>query len=133
MKYPDNLLYSKSHEWLQELEDGSVLIGITAYAAEQMGGVVYVDLPEADDEAELGESFAEAESVKAVSEIISPVSGVISVVNQDLEDQPNLLNDSPMTRGLFVSAMSANAKSLWTRQHTKPLSRNRVLRFFRSA
>ncbi|NCC83373.1 MAG: glycine cleavage system protein GcvH [Clostridia bacterium] len=95
MKYPDNLLYSKSHEWLQELEDGSVLIGITAYAAEQMGGVVYVDLPEADDEAELGESFAEAESVKAVSEIISPVSGVISVVNQDLEDQPNLLNDSP--------------------------------------
>ena len=95
MKYPDNLLYSKSHEWLQELEDGSVLIGITAYAAEQMGGVVYVDLPEADDEAELGESFAEAESVKAVSEIISPVSGVISVVNQDLEDQPNLPNDSP--------------------------------------
>lgn len=95
MTYPKEYKYTKSHEWIKSNEDGSVLIGITEYAAEAMGGIVYVDLPEEDDEAEVGESFAEAESVKAVSEIISPVSGTISAVNEELEDEPALLNDKP--------------------------------------
>ncbi len=93
--YPENLLYSKSHEWIEEAEDGTYILGITAYAADQMGGVVFMDLPDEDDEVEEGESFAEAESVKAVSEIISPLTGTITEVNRDLEDEPGLLNDKP--------------------------------------
>lgn len=95
MSYPKEFKYSESHEWIKENEDGSVLIGITAYAAEQLGGVVYVDLPEEEDELEIGENFSEAESVKAVAEIISPVCGVIAEVNEELEDEPGLLNDKP--------------------------------------
>ncbi len=95
MEYPGNLLYSKSHEWVLEQEDGTCVIGITHYAAEQMGGVVFVDLPDVDDDAEVGETIAEAESVKAVSEIISPVTGVVTAVNDELEENPALLNDQP--------------------------------------
>lgn len=95
MAYPKEFKYSKSHEWLKENEDGTWSLGITQYAADAMGGVVYVDLPEEDDEVEAGESFAEAESVKAVSEIISPVTGRIAAVNEALEDEPALLNEKP--------------------------------------
>ncbi len=95
MAYPEELKYSKSHEWVKENEDGSVLVGITTYAAEELGDVVYVDLPEEEDTYDVGEEFGEAESVKAVAEIISPVSGVIAEVNEALEDEPELLNESP--------------------------------------
>lgn len=95
MAYPKEYKYSKSHEWVMENEDGTWSLGITAYAAEQLGGVVFVDLPEEEDEVEMEESFAEAESVKAVAEIISPLTGEVAEVNDALEDEPALLNDKP--------------------------------------
>ncbi len=113
MEYPGNLLYSKSHEWLLEQEDGTCVIGITHYAAEEMGGVVYVDLPDEQDDVEVGETFAEAESVKAVSEILSPVSGTITQVNYELEETPALLNDQPYEAWIVkVSDVSAREELL---------------------
>ena len=94
MDFPQELKYTKSHEWIKE-EDGLFLVGLTDHAQDQMGGIVYVDLPEEDDEFYEGESFAEAESVKAVSEIFSPIDGVVVAVNEELEDEASLINEKP--------------------------------------
>ncbi|MDO5043874.1 MAG: glycine cleavage system protein GcvH [Coriobacteriia bacterium] len=94
MAYPNNLKYTKSHEWLLE-EDGVFALGLTDYAQDQMGDIVFVELPEVDDEVEAGSAFAETESVKAVSEIFSPVDGKVVEVNEELEDEPSMLNSDP--------------------------------------
>jgi len=94
MSNPVNLKYAKSHEWLS-MEDDVAVIGITDFAQNALGSVVFVDLPEVGDEVTAGESFGEVESVKAVSDLISPVSGVICAVNEELNDSPELLNDEP--------------------------------------
>lgn len=94
MVFPQELKYTKSHEWIKE-EDGLFLVGLTDHAQDQMGGIVYVDLPEEADEFSEGESFAEAESVKAVSEIFSPIDGVVVAVNEELEDEASLINEKP--------------------------------------
>lgn len=89
-----DLKFTKTHEWL--LIDGDTAkIGITDYAQHQMGDIVYVDLPEVDDEVEIDESICEVESVKAVSEILSPVDGTIVSINEDLEDAPEKINSNP--------------------------------------
>jgi len=85
------LYYSESHEYVK-LEGDYAYIGITDYAQHALGNVVYVDLPEVDDEVEAGQEFGAVESVKAASDIISPVSGTVVAVNEALEDQPELLN-----------------------------------------
>lgn len=95
MNIPANLQYTDSHEWVVVEDDGTILVGLTDFAQDSMGEIVYVDLPEVDDEFEGEESFAEAESVKAVSEIYSPVDGVIVEVNEDLEDNPGAINEDP--------------------------------------
>jgi glycine cleavage system H protein len=101
MSIPTNLLYSKSHEWAR-VEGDSVVIGISHYAQDQLGEVVYVELPEVgtmvDDDDELGT----LESVKAVSEFSSPASGEVVEVNERLEDEPDLVNDSPYEDGWLV-------------------------------
>ena len=94
MNYPTDLRYTKSHEWLKE-EDGVAVIGITEYAQDALGDLVFINLPEVGDEVCAGESFGDVESVKAVSELISPVSGVICAVNEELIDAPDLLNTDP--------------------------------------
>ena len=94
MNYPTDLQYSKSHEWLK-LEDGVAVIGISDFAQDALGDVVFVDLPAVGDEVTAGESFGDVESVKAVSALISPVSGIICEVNEDLEDAPENLNEDP--------------------------------------
>ncbi len=95
MNYPENLLYAKSHEWVQKQEDGTYLIGITDYAQDALGDLVFINLPEVGDEVVKGETFADVESVKAVSDVFCPVSATIEEVNEDLADDPALINNDP--------------------------------------
>ena len=88
----DGLYYSESHEWLK-VEGEFGYIGITDYAQHQLGSVVYVDLPEVDDELNQGEEFGAVESVKAASDLLSPISGTVVEINEALEDKPELLNE----------------------------------------
>lgn len=92
MNYPTDLKYSKSHEWVK-IENGVAIIGISDFAQDALGDVVFVNLPEVGEETTAGESFGDVESVKAVSDLICPVTGTICEVNTDLEDSPELLNE----------------------------------------
>ena len=104
-KVIEGLYYSESHEYVRV--DGDVAyIGITDYAQHALGNVVYVDLPEVDDEVEAGEEFGAVESVKAASDIISPVSGTIVEVNEALEDQPELLNQDAFENWIIKVELS---------------------------
>lgn len=94
MNYPVDLKYSKSHEWIK-YEDGVAVIGISDFAQDALGDVVFVNLPQVGDEVVAGESFGDVESVKAVSDLISPVSGVVCEVNEELDDSPENLNEDP--------------------------------------
>lgn len=94
MNYPKELSYSKTHEWIRN-EDGIYVIGITDYAQHALGDVVFVNLPQEGDEVAAGESFGDVESVKAVSDVMSPVTGTICAVNEELADAPELLNNDP--------------------------------------
>ena len=94
MNYPAELKYSKTHEWIKT-EDGVAVIGISDYAQDALGDVVFVNLPAVGDEVVAGESFGDVESVKAVSDLICPVSGVVCAINEELEDAPENLNEDP--------------------------------------
>jgi glycine cleavage system H protein len=98
MELPDDLRYSADHEWAR-LEDGKVRIGITDYAQDALGDVVFVQLPEVGSAVSLGVSFAEVESTKSVSDIYAPVAGTVVEVNTDLADTPQRLNDDPYGEG----------------------------------
>ena len=89
----DDLLYSKSHEWVKE-EGGIYTVGITDYAQSELGDLVFVNLPEAGDDVTAGEAFGDVESVKGVTDIISPVTGVIAEINEDLLDNPAAIKES---------------------------------------
>ena len=88
----ENLKYSKSREWVEVLDNGNVRIGITDFAQHELGDLVFVNLPEEGDEIAVGEAFADVESVKAVSDVMSPVSGVVCAINEDLLDAPESIN-----------------------------------------
>lgn len=92
MKNPDNLKYSKTHEWVQNLDNGTVRIGLTDHAQSELGDIVFINLPQPGDALAMGESFADVESVKAVSDIYSPVSGKVAACNDALLDAPELIN-----------------------------------------
>lgn len=94
MNIPTDRLYTASHEWVQSTGDG-LLVGLTDFAQDHLGEIVYLELPSVGDEFEEGESFAEAESVKAVSEIYAPLAGSILEVNEELADNPAALNAAP--------------------------------------
>ncbi|MEU4549771.1 glycine cleavage system protein GcvH [Nonomuraea dietziae] len=97
---PDDLSYTKEHEWVAGLDDGlTVTVGITAYAAEALGDVVYVQLPEVGTTVEAGDSIGEVESTKSVSEIYAPVGGEVVEVNQAVVDKPDLVNSEPYGEG----------------------------------
>lgn len=95
MKHPEELRYSRSHEWVKKLEDGTVVIGLTDYAQDALGDLVFVNLPEEGDEVTAGEAFADVESVKAVSDVFSPVTGTVAEVNEALLDAPEMMNEDP--------------------------------------
>lgn len=94
MNFPKELKYTKSHEWIKE-EDGLLAVGLTDYAQDALGDLVFVNLPEVDDEVTAGEVFGDVESVKAVSDVYSPVTGVVSEINEELMDSPESINKAP--------------------------------------
>ena len=95
MNFPKELKYSRTHEWVRFQEDGTAYIGITDYAQDQLGDLVFVNLPAAGDSLQAGEAFADVESVKAVSDVNAPVSGVVKEVNEALADAPEKMNEAP--------------------------------------
>jgi len=100
LDYPVSLRYSRDHEWVATTEDDAVVrVGITDFAQEQLGDVVYVDLPAVGDSITSGESCGEVESTKSVSDLIAPVSGAITEVNDSLDDSPETVNSSPFEDG----------------------------------
>lgn len=98
---PEDLHYSKDHEWVR-VDGDEAIIGITDYAQDSLGDVVYVELPKAGEEFSASESFGSVESVKAVSEIFTPVSGTVSRINESLADEPEKVNSDPYGEGWMV-------------------------------
>lgn len=101
MEYSINFKYTKNHEWA-ELEDGTVKMGITDYAQSELGDIVFIELPEEGTQIKQGQDFIVVESVKAVSDVYAPVSGVVIEVNSVLEESPELVNESPHHEGWMV-------------------------------
>lgn len=95
MNFPKELKYSRSHEWVKYEDDGTVLIGLTDYAQNELGDLVFVNLPEEGDEVAAGEVFGDVESVKAVSDVYSPVAGAVVAINEVLLDVPESINEDP--------------------------------------
>jgi glycine cleavage system H protein len=106
------LKFSDSHEWVRDNGDGTVTIGISEHAQEMLGDVVFVDLPDVDDEIEAGDSFSLVESVKAASDIYAPISGVIVEINEDLSDRPELINEAPYDGGWIVTIKMSDPEEL---------------------
>ena len=101
LKFPNDVFYSPDHEWAR-IDGGIITIGIDDYAQDQMGDIVYVELPEVGDTFDKGDEFGTVESVKAVSEMYMPLGGEIVAVNSDLEDSPELINQSPYSDGWLI-------------------------------
>ena len=99
---PGDLEYTKEHEWLRKEEDGSVTVGITDHAQTALGDLVYVELPEADQDLEAGGEMAVVESVKAASDVYAPLSGKVIAVNEVLADDPEKINADPYGEGWIV-------------------------------
>lgn len=101
MSLPKDLLYSEEHEWVKK-EDGKLRIGITSFAQSELGDIVFVELPEEGDEIELDEPFGSVESVKTVSELYAPISGKVVEINEELEDNPEYVNESPYEKAWMI-------------------------------
>ena len=105
MNIPKDLLYTSEHEWIR-VDGDQVYLGITDYAQHHLGDIVFVELPELDTEVVTGDSIAVVESVKAVSSVYSPVSGMVAENNEELDDSPELLNEDPYTNHIAVINIS---------------------------
>ena len=104
---PEDLHYSKDHEWVR-VEGDQAVIGITDYAQNSLGDVVYVELPKSGEEFATNESFGSVESVKAVSEVFTPVSGAVVTINDSLADEPEKVNSDPYGEGWMIQVRMAN-------------------------
>ena len=116
-KVLEGLYYSESHEYVR-VEGNIGYVGITDYAQNALGNIVYVDMPEEDDEVSAGEEFGAVESVKAASDLISPVSGTVVEVNSALDDEPELLNKEPYENWIIKVELSDNSE-LYKLMHAK--------------
>ncbi|HEY6216788.1 MAG TPA: glycine cleavage system protein GcvH [Pyrinomonadaceae bacterium] len=105
---PEDLHYSKDHEWVR-VDGETAVIGITDYAQNSLGDVVYVELPKAGDEFAANESFGSVESVKAVSEVFTPIAGVVAQINESLADEPETVNSDPYGKGWMIRLKMSNA------------------------
>ena len=112
MDYPKDLKYTKEHEWARDEGDGRVRVGITDYAQDALGDVVYVDIPETGTEVKAHEPFGEVESTKSVSDVYSPVTGTVIERNGALEDRPELVNEDPYGEGWMVAMEVADRGEL---------------------
>ena len=95
MNFPAELTYTKDHEWVKMLDDTTALVGISDFAQSELGDLVFVNLPAVGDDVVAGEAACDVESVKAVSDVMSPVTGSVAEVNEELDDSPELLNSDP--------------------------------------
>ena len=107
-----SIKFSEDHEWIQSQGDDLVVIGITDFAQEQLGDLVYVELPEVGDECSRGENISVIESVKAASDLVAPVSGTIVEVNSRLEDEPELVTEDSMGEGWFIKVQLSSPEEL---------------------
>ena len=111
LSFPDDLKYTEDHEW-SKLENDKVTIGICDYAQDQLGDVVFVELPEVGDTFDKGQEFCTVESVKAVSELFIPMGGEVTAVNESLEDTPELVNSEPYAGGWMIKIKPADIADL---------------------
>jgi glycine cleavage system H protein len=112
VEYPDDLRYSKEHEWARTEDDGRVRVGITDFAQDALGDVVYVDLPEPGTQVTTGQPLGEVESTKSVSDVYAPVTGTVVERNGALEDAPELVNQQPYGDGWLVAIEPSDAADL---------------------
>ena len=110
-RFEEGVYYTKEHEWAKKLEDGLVAIGVSDYAQSQLHEIVYVELPEVDAEVAAFEAIGAVESVKAVSDTYSPVSGKVVEVNEDLLDSPEFINDDPYGNGWIAKIEPTNLEA----------------------
>jgi glycine cleavage system H protein len=107
-----DLYYTKEHEWVRKDEGDVVVVGVTAFAAGELGDIVFVELPEAGAEVKMLEPCGTIETVKAVADLFSPVSGKVTDVNTELNDNPELVNQSPYEQGWFLKIEMSNTSEL---------------------
>ncbi|HZD81046.1 MAG TPA: glycine cleavage system protein GcvH [Actinomycetota bacterium] len=112
MEFPEDLRYTKEHEWVRDEGNGRVRMGITDYAQDALGDVVYVDVPEVGTAVTASEPFSEVESTKSVSDVYGPVSGTVVERNPLLDERPELVNESPYDQGWLVVLEVAEASGL---------------------
>jgi glycine cleavage system H protein len=108
---PEDCRYLESHEWVRT-DDATARVGITDFAQDELGDVVFVELPEAGDELDAGEAFGVVESIKAVSDVYAPVSGTVTATNEVLFDQPELVNEDPFGEGWMLDVELADESEL---------------------
>ncbi len=112
MNIPDKLKYTASHEWIADNRDGTVTIGITSLATEQLGDLVYVELPKPGTRVERGSTIAVVESTKAASDVYAPLSGEVIAANEDLSSEPQKVNESPYEGGWLFKLKLSNPKEM---------------------
>lgn len=112
LEYPANLRYTSDHEWVAEQEDGIVRVGVTAYAQDALGDVVFVSLPAVGDTVSTGDSCGEVESTKSVSDLYAPVDGEVTAANDALEASPELVNSDPYGEGWLFEMRVADTAGL---------------------
>jgi glycine cleavage system H protein len=112
MEFPKELRYSEEHEWVKQEDGNKVRIGITAFAQDELGDIVFVELPEVGDEITADEPFGSVESVKTVSELYAPVSGKVVEINGELDDSPELVNESPYEKAWMIVVEASNPSEL---------------------
>lgn len=105
---PEELKYVASHEWLRKDEDGTITVGITEHAQDLLGDIVYVELPDIDEEVAAEDEIAVVESVKAASDVYAPIAGTIVAINENLEEEPEVINSDPYGEGWFFRIKPAN-------------------------
>jgi glycine cleavage system H protein len=111
MDFPDELLYTREHEWARK-KGGNLVVGITDFAQDQLGDVVFVELPDVGDPVKKGESFGVVESTKAVSELFAPITGKVVEVNDPLSDAPETINEDPYEEGWMIVIEPADPKDV---------------------
>ena len=115
MKFPDNLKYSKDHEWLRETESGEAYVGVTEFAQSELGDIVFVDIDTQNEELDQEEVFGTVEAVKTVSDLFMPISGKVLEINEKLADEPELINNDPYGDGWIIKiTITSNIKIIST-------------------
>ncbi len=112
MNFPAELKYTPEHEWIRDNGDGTATVGITDFAQSELGDIVFVEIDENDDEIAKDETFGTIEAVKTVSDLYMPVSGVVTEINSNLEDNPETVNDDPYGDGWLVKIKMSNPSEL---------------------